>query len=132
MAEQLDIPAERITGAENFKTWGSPEWRDLYAGDPLAWADNQIRMLNKSLKENPDDLRAVEDRDVLFQWRNAWLGEYNSQGRNKVDPQLEEVFQTRYQEAFEEAYRDKSEEEKAKAKVALEGWKTRRSQLGAS
>lgn len=93
MSEQIDIPAERIASAEGFNTWGSPEWKDSYASDPLAWADNQIRMLNKDLEENPNKPSAIEDRDVLFQWRNAWLGEYNSQGRNKVDPKMEEAFQ---------------------------------------
>ena len=130
MSEQIDIPSERITGAESFNTWGKPEWKDLYAGDPLAWADNQIRMLNKDLKDNSDNNPgAIEDRDVLFQWRNAWLTEYNNQslGIKKVPSQIEEAFQQRYEKAFEEAYKDKSEEEKAEAKARLEGWKVRRS-----
>lgn len=134
MSEQVEIPGERIKGAESFHTWGSPEWRELYASDPLSWADNQIRMLNKALQENPNDPVKVEDRDILFQWRNAWLGEYNNQslGTNKVEPQLEVAFQQRYTRAFEEAYKDADKEKIAKAKASFEGWKTKRSQFGNS
>lgn len=86
--------------------------------------------MNKDLEETPGDQAKIEERDILYRWRSTWLEEYNSQGRSRVEPELEEKFQSMYIEAFEEAYREADEETRKAAEAKLEGWKTRRAQLG--
>ncbi|MCJ7805683.1 hypothetical protein MUP46_03515 [Patescibacteria group bacterium] len=123
----LDIPDKRIKGAESFGTWGSPDWRDLYEGDLLAWADNKIRMLNLHLRENPQVTEEVQTRDLLYRWRNAYLAEYNSAPPGRpVDERLEDGFWQVYLTALEEAYKGKSDEDKQAALSKAKGFNTRR------
>lgn len=130
--QKVEIPPKRIKGAEGFGTWGHSGWKDTYTSDPTKWAENQIRMLNKDLEEIPDGQKKIEERDVLYQWFGAYLGEYNSQGRERIDTELNEKFETIYGKAIEEAYKEPLGDEKArkKAKATLDGLRKRRARLG--
>lgn len=128
-AGEIDLPTERIKEAESFGTWGSPEWRDLYASDPLGWADNQIRMVNRILQEKPDNHERIAERDILYRWRNAWLIEYNSSGRTRIEPELHEAFLAIYLPTFEEAYKEADTKKRRWAKARLNQWKTEKARL---
>ena len=128
--DNLGIPEKRIKGAESFNTWGSPEWRDLYESDALAWADNEIRMLNFHLNENPQARQDVQTRDLLYRWRNAYLAEYNSPPPGRpVEEELEQEFRRVYLEALDRAYEGKSEEEKQVALRKFRGFNIRRKSM---
>jgi len=124
----IDIPQNRIDGAKAYGTWGGESWRDLFASDQLAWADNAIRMANKAEKQEPESFNKddIVRRDVLYQWRNAYLGEYNSAVGKQVDSDLEDEFQKLYTPEFEAATKDLSPEEADKAKRKLQGFQNRR------
>lgn len=122
------IPPDRIQSARNYGVWGETAWRDLYASDQLAWADNEIRMLNKVETDDPNsfDQKKTLQRDTLFQWRNGYLGEQTSAVGKKMDPKLEAEFQQYYTQAFEIAVKDFSPEEIESARRQLEGFQKRR------